>query len=115
MYFLNGDRIYIKPDNGCKSRDEQLQNCLEKLQQINSGKKVFKINFFVDTPSGETYESLRREVKKLISARFSTPVISGVIAQPPLTCKVVVEAFYFDPSLWNPQLKEIHEKFHGRK
>lgn len=107
MYFLNGDRIYIKPDNGCKSQDEQLQNCLEKLKQINSGKKVFKVNFFADTSSDEAYEKLRSEIKELIAARFSTPVVTGVIAQPPLTCKVVVEAFYYDPSLWKSEMIEM--------
>jgi len=107
MYFLNGDRIYIKPDNGCKSQNEQLQNCLEKLKQINSGKKVFKINFFADTSSDEAYEKLQTNLKQLVSARFSTPVITDVIAQPPLTCKVVVEAFYYDPTLWVSKMIEM--------
>lgn len=100
MYFLNGDRIYIKPDSGCKSQDEQLQNCFGKLKQINSGKKVFKVNFFVDTSTDESYNKLRKEIKQLISSKYSTPVITSVIAQPPLTCKVIAEVFYYDPSVW---------------
>lgn len=107
MYFLNGDRIYIKPDNGCKSQDEQLQNCFDKLKQINSGKKVFKVNFFVDTPSDESYNNLRKEIKQLISSRYSTPVITSVIAQPPLTCKLIAEVFYFDPSIWVSKMIEM--------
>ncbi|MFW5773294.1 MAG: hypothetical protein ACOCWD_01305 [Tangfeifania sp.] len=107
MYFLNGDRVYIKPDNGCKSQDEQLQNCLGKLKQINSGKKVFKVNFFVDTSSDESYHYLRAEIKQLISSRYSTPVITSVIAQPPLTCKVIAEVFYYDPSVWISKMIEM--------
>jgi enamine deaminase RidA (YjgF/YER057c/UK114 family) len=110
MYFLNGDRIYIKPDNGCKSQDEQLQNCFRKLKQINSGRKVFKVNFFVDTPTDESYNKLRKEIKQLISSRYSTPVITSVIAQPPLTSKVIAEVFYYDPSIW---ISEMIEMEHG--
>lgn len=110
MYFLNGDRIYIKPDDDCKSQDEQLKSCLGKLKQINSGKKVFKVNFFVDTSSDESYNILRDEIKQLISSRYSTPVITSVIAQPPLTCKVIAEVFYYDPSVW---VSEMIEMEHG--
>ena len=110
MYFLNGDRIYIKPDSGCKSQDEQLQNCIVKLKQINSGKKVFKVNFFVDTSSDDSYNKLSDEIKKLIASRFSIPVITSVIAQPPLTCKVIAEVFYYDPSVW---ISEMIEMEHG--
>jgi hypothetical protein len=107
MYFLNGDRIYIKPDNRCKSQEEQLTSCLEKLKQINSGKKVFKVNFFADTSSDEAYDKLQTEVYQLISERYTTPVLTAVIAQPPLTCKIVVEAFYYDPELWHAEMIEM--------
>ncbi len=107
MYFLNGDRIYIKPDSGCKSQEEQLNDCLRKLKQINSGKKVFKVNFFVDTSSDESYNKLRKEIKQLILSRYSTPVITSVIAQPPLTCKVIAEVFYYDPSIWIAKMIEM--------
>lgn len=110
MYFLNGDRIYIKPDGDCKTQDEQLKSCLGKLKQINSGRKVFKINFFVDTSSDESYNNLRDKIKQLISSRYSTPVITSVIAQPPLTCKVIAEVFYYDPSVW---VSEMIEMEHG--
>jgi enamine deaminase RidA (YjgF/YER057c/UK114 family) len=103
MYFLNGERIYIKPKNGCASTDDQILSCFEQLQQINSGKQIFKLNFFADTPSEESYRQLRDQLKELVAKRFGTPVICGLIAQPPLTCRILVEAFYFDPSLWNPE------------
>ncbi len=101
MYFLNGERIYIKPENGCASTDDQLLSCFEQLQQINSGKQIFKLNFFADTPTKENYRQTRDQLKEAVAKRFNIPVICGLIAQPPLTCRILVEAFYFDSALWN--------------
>jgi hypothetical protein len=102
MYFLNGNRIYIKPKNSCASTDDQISSCFEQLQKINSGKRVFKLNFFADTASKENYRLMQSKLKELVAERFGTQVICALIAQPPLTCRVLVEAFYFDYSLWKP-------------
>lgn len=104
MYFLNGDRVYIKPGNSCESIDKQLVNCFNQLQKINSGKQIYKLNFFADTKSDEDYKQLQNRVKQLAKEVFETPVICALIAQPPLTCRVLAEAFYFDSSLWQPEL-----------
>lgn len=103
MYCLNGDRIYIKPADGSTSLDNQLQDCLIQLKNINSGKRIFKLNFFADTISDEGYLQLKNRLHQLIEASFDTPVICGLIAQPPLTCRILVEAFYFDASLWDQE------------
>ncbi|HDR50062.1 MAG TPA: hypothetical protein ENN90_00375, partial [Mariniphaga anaerophila] len=103
MYFLNGDRIYIKPETGCASIENQLLSCIQQLHQINSGKRIFKLNFFADTPSEKAYNNLRVKLEKMVSEKFETPVICALIAQPPLTCRILVEAFYFDPELWNQE------------
>ena len=100
MYFLNGDRIYIKSISESGTLDDQLQSCLQQLKQINSGKKVFKLNFFVDTDSDKTYHDLQRKVKTHVSVMFSEEIVQSLIAQPPLTCKIIVEAFFYDTSLW---------------
>lgn len=100
MYFLGGDRIYIKPERACKSLDEQISNCINQLQKINSGKQVFKLNFFVDTVSSEDYEALKANVQNQIHQNFSTDLVVAFIAQPPLTCRIIVEAFYYDASAW---------------
>lgn len=100
MYFLNGDRIYIKPRNGCGSINDQLLNCFEQLHKINSGKQIFKLNFFADVTSKENYRFLHSQLRELVAANFETPVICALIAQPPLTCRILVEAFYFDSLLW---------------
>jgi enamine deaminase RidA (YjgF/YER057c/UK114 family) len=101
MYFLGGDRIYIKPSRSRASLVDQLSDCLGQLDQINEGKKIFKLNFFADTSSDNSYHELQVIINELLSDRFTTPVIKSVIAQPPLTCKVLVEAFYYDDSSWN--------------
>jgi hypothetical protein len=104
MYFLNGDRIYIKPENGSSSPENQLNDCLSQLDRINSGKKIFKLNFFVDTSSGAAYKQLQKKLEELVSRRFQTPVICGLIAQPPLTCRILVEAFYYDATQWKNKI-----------
>lgn len=103
MYFLNGDRIYIKPETGCASVDYQLLNCFEQLQNINSGKRIFKLNFFAEVSSKENYEKLQSQLQRLVAEKFQIPVICALIAQPPLTCRILVEAFYFDPVLWKQE------------
>lgn len=100
MYFLNGDRIYIKPEKACGTIDEQIKSCLLQLEKINSGKKIFKLNFFVDTDSNKSYLEIQDKLKKKVNVLLSPEIIQGFIAQPPLTCKIIVEAFYYDPSNW---------------
>jgi len=100
MYFLNGDRIYINPSKACGTLDEQLQNCLQQLTKINSGKKVFKLNFFVDTTNKADYLELQQKIQIEVDALFSGKILQSVIAQPPLTCKIIVEACFYDTELW---------------
>lgn len=101
MYFLNGDRIYIKPEKACGTANEQLQNCLVQLTKINSSKKIFKLNFFVDSDSDEAYNSLKTNIQLKVAELFSEQIIQSLIAQPPLSYKIVVEAFFYDPSFWD--------------
>ena len=101
MYFLNGDRIYIKPEKVSGTLDEQLQNCLVQLKKINSGKKIFKLNFFVDAVSGKVYNDIQQKIKLQIANIISGEIVQSLIAQPPLTCKIIIEAFYYDPAFWN--------------
>lgn len=100
MYFLNGDRIYIKPDGACGSFNTQLDNCLNQLKQLNSEKKIFKLNFFVDTGSESTYSDLVKRIKQNVALQFSEDIIQNFIAQPPLTCRIIVEAFFYDSGQW---------------
>ena len=109
MYFLGGDRIYIKPEQAGGSLEEQIQNGLGQLQQINSAKKIFKLNFFVDTASGNDYKVLKSEVVKEIEQRFSDDFLVSFIAQPPLNRKVIIEAFYYDPLSWKKTVVAVGE------
>lgn len=101
MLFLNGDRLYIKPENGCKSLESQIHSCLLQITKINSGKRIFKLNFFVDTSSKESYHQLKNDVSQQVYKLFSEDLLLGFFAQPPLTCKIIVEAFYYDYSTWD--------------
>ncbi len=107
MYFLNGDRIYIKPAKANGTLDQQLQNCLVQLKNINSGKKIFKLNFFVDADSNDGYNKLNSEIQFQVSKMYSEKMVFSTIAQPPLTCKIIIEAFYYDPVFWNAKFIKI--------
>ncbi|MBK6285141.1 MAG: hypothetical protein IPF54_23070 [Draconibacterium sp.] len=100
MYFLNGDRIYINPENSCKTLDEQLNNCLLQITKINSGKKIFKLNFFVDSDSKDSYLHFQQKIQSEVENIFHDKILLSVIAQPPLTCKILAEACFYDPAVW---------------
>lgn len=100
MFFLHGDRIYIKPGHVCGTLQEQLEDCLQQVRLINSGKKIFKLNYFVDTKSDQDYASLTQHVLARVDELFTEKFVQNFIAQPPLTCKIVIEAFYYDPAVW---------------
>ncbi|WP_319482072.1 hypothetical protein [uncultured Draconibacterium sp.] len=104
MYFLNGDRSYIKPENACGNLTAQLQSCLEQLEKINSGKRIFKLNFFVDTKSNSEYDKLLEGLRNQLKDIVGNTILTSFIAQPPLSCKVIVEAYYYDPELWDYQM-----------
>ena len=104
MYFLNGDRTYIKPGKGYKTLNEQLQDCLLQLTKINSGKQIIKLNFFIDSGTDEEYNELKSTIRLKVGELFPEKIIQGFIAQPPLTCKIVVEVFFFDPSQWKVKI-----------
>jgi enamine deaminase RidA (YjgF/YER057c/UK114 family) len=100
MYFLNGDRIYIKPIKVCGTFGEELQNCLLQLKNINSGKKIFKLNFFIDTISKEDYIHFQQTIHHEVYGLFSDEILLSVLAQPPLVGKLIIEACYYDPLFW---------------
>ena len=107
MYFLNGDRIYIKPTKSDSSINDQLQDCMSQLSLINSGKKVFKLNFFVDADSDREYERLTGDIESRIFEIFADKVVFSLIAQPPLTSNIIIEAFYYDPKYWEIEFFNI--------
>lgn len=104
MYFLNGDRTYIKPENACGDLSLQLQSCLNQLEKINSGKRIFKLNFFVDIHSNSEYDKLLTDLRKQLNDLLGSNVLISFIAQPPLSCKVIVETYYYDPEHWDYQM-----------
>jgi len=104
MYLLNGDQIYVKPVKVCGTFTEELQNCLSQVSEINSGKKVFKLNFFVGSNSAEDYTHIQQIIHHEVKTRFSDEILRCVIAQPPLTGKIIIETFFYDPACWTKKL-----------
>lgn len=104
MYFLNGERIYIKPEKACDTIEEQMENCFAQLVKINHGKKIFKLNFFIDAASAQRYNELKSEIDDKVNRFFSNEIIHSLIAQPPLTCKIIVEAFFYSKEEWQAEL-----------
>jgi enamine deaminase RidA (YjgF/YER057c/UK114 family) len=103
MYFLNGDRIYIKPVKFCGTFSEELQNCLLQLNSINSGKKIFKLNFFIEANSKEEYIQFQQIIHHEVYNLLSENILLSVLAQPPLSGKVIIEACFYDPLFWKTE------------
>ena len=101
MYFLNGDRIYIKPVKVCGTFIEELQNCLLQIADINTEKKIFKLNFFIEANSKEDYIHLRQIIHREVFSLFSDDILLSILAQPPISGKLIVEACFYDPRFWN--------------
>ena len=100
MYFLNGDHIYIKPRRRYASISEELSDCVEQLEHINEGKKIFRLNFFARINTAGDYQQLKGYISQVVSGTFSWPVVFSLIAQAPFTGNIIVEAFYYDAALW---------------
>ncbi|MBN2635172.1 MAG: hypothetical protein JXR61_02800 [Prolixibacteraceae bacterium] len=109
MYFLNGERVYIKPENACKLFDEQIQSCFRQLTELNPEQKLFKLNFFSEANSKNEYILLLEKLEKDVAATFPFPIVVSLLAQPPLTCRIMVEACYYDPKEWDLEfLKKVN-------
>ncbi|MBN1819770.1 MAG: hypothetical protein JXR31_00930 [Prolixibacteraceae bacterium] len=101
MYFLDGDHIYIHPENKAEVIEDQINNCISQLSKINSGKIIYKVNIFINSETNSSCESLKKKVYKKIYKIVGSPFILSFISQPPLTCKVIAEVFYYNPKIWN--------------
>jgi hypothetical protein len=104
MHLLNGDQIYIKPVKVCGTFIEELQDCLSQLSDITWKGKIFKLNFFIDTPVRESYAETRRLVLAEVSKKVTGNIVISVIAQPPVSRKVIVECCFYNPSTWDTEL-----------
>lgn len=106
MHFLNGDHIYIQPEVKVVSVENQINSCISQLRKINSGKKIYKVNIFIESGTKSEYASHRKEVYTRIYEIVGGPFILSFISQPPMTGKVIAEVFFYDPAIW----KAIHIK-----
>lgn len=104
MHFLNGGRLYIKPDPQSRSDEQQLSDCLIQLERLSLKKKIYKLNFFSGAASPEEYFSLKRSAEEQVAARLPAPLLCSLISQPPLTCQILAEVFYTDEAIWKQVL-----------
>ncbi len=81
--------------------DEQIQCCLQQLSKIKSEQKLFKLNFFTETNSKQEYVELLEKLEKEISTFYTSPVLLSLLAQPPISYKIIAEACYYDANVWN--------------
>jgi hypothetical protein len=100
MYFLNGNHIYIKPENGKATPEVQLKSCLNQLAGIHSSKQVFKVNFFVDRDLFAASEDFRMSMNEKITGFLGQPIMLSYISQPPLESRVIAEVSFYDPAIW---------------
>ncbi len=100
MHFLNGGRTYLQPKNRNAPFESQLSNCINQLKELNSEKRIYKLNFFAGTESSNDYTELNKLLNKVVKEPFETAPICALFSQEPLTCSIVAEAFYFDDRLW---------------
>jgi enamine deaminase RidA (YjgF/YER057c/UK114 family) len=100
MYFLNGDHIYIKALKRHSSIIEELTDCIEQIEHINGGEKIFRLNFFARVNSSGEYQELKGYISRIVEETFPPAVIFSLIAQAPFSGNVIVEAFYYNTTLW---------------
>jgi hypothetical protein len=101
MYFLNGDHIYIHPEDKDAAIEIQINSCISRLRKINSGKRIYKVNIFIDSETGSVSEPLKNETYSKILEIVGSPFIFSFISQPPLSSKVIAEVFYYDSKIWH--------------
>lgn len=100
MHFLGGERIFIKPINVEAGFEAQLEDCLLQLQNYNRDLTLYKLNVFVESPSRKHYETTRHEIKQRIERQFASSFLLTVLAQPPLTSHIILEAFFYNNEEW---------------
>lgn len=100
MHFLGGERVFIRPHTNHLSLNDQLEDCLTQLRELNQDLELYKINFFVDSSSASAYSQTRKTLLETVSNEFQTSLLISVIAQPPLTCNIMIEAFFYNQKEW---------------
>ena len=104
MHFLGGEREFIKPGNTDSSIYEQVDECIATLNNCCPPGNIYKLNFFVSTSDSEDYHATQSHITKSVKEKFGNEILINVIAQAPLTRKVILEVFIFDSKKWQKEL-----------
>ena len=100
MYFLGGERKFIKAGNIESSIHDQVNECIHELLNCCSSEEIYKLNFFVSTSGYDDYQGVQSYILEKINHSFGKEFLVNVIAQAPLTRKVILEVFTYKPGEW---------------
>lgn len=104
MHFLGGERDFIKPSNVDQPIEQQVRLGLDQLGKITPVDKIYKLNFFVCSKDSEDYQKIQSYICDQVSNYFSREILLNVIAQAPLTRKVILEVFTYDNNKWDTKM-----------
>ncbi len=62
------------------------------------------MNFFISSDSYKDYTEKQSTIHKLVEERFHNNICLNIIAQPPVTSKVILEAFFYDMDSWSQEM-----------
>ena len=100
MYFLGGEREFINPVDTKSTIYDQIDQCFLELTSSRALENTYKLNFFVATTNREDYKKTQSYISGQLERTGRKEILLNVIAQAPLTSKVILEFFTYDPAKW---------------
>lgn len=104
MHFLGGEREFIKPGNTECSIFDQVDECIEELKKCCAQENIYKLNFFIATSDSDDYHKTQLFISEKVNLTLGNEILVNVIAQAPLTRKVILEVFIFNSKSWQKEL-----------
>lgn len=104
MNFLGGELEFIKPVATDRPIFDQVDQCLLGLLIRCAPETIYKLNFFVSTSDSNDYKNIQSYISEKVSQRLGDELLVNVIAQAPLTRKVILEVFTYNPQIWQTKL-----------
>ena len=104
MHFLGGEREFIKPSITDSTIYDQVDQCLGEMINCCAPETIYKLNFFISTSDSNDYQNIQSYISEKVNHRLGDKLLVNVIAQAPLTRKVILEVFTYNPQIWQPKL-----------
>ncbi len=100
MHFLGGERDFITPCNMDGTIYDQVDQCFLELSGSRALENIYKLNFFIAITNREDYKKAQSYISGKIERTGEKEILLNIIAQAPLTSKVILEVFTYDPGKW---------------